>query len=189
MEERLEVLQNHFDRALYTNVCRSLFERDKLPFSMALTSSLMIQRGEMDANEMDLLLTGSKSLTRGSAADCPSWLSLKTWDQLCQLGAEPPFTDIHRSLIRFGEQWQDVADALNPYEKILPENWDAKWKAFQKLLFLRYLAPSKIVRMVFSHILFVLYDNHDAHLFLDDQSGLQKEKSRKDDNDDALMIR
>lgn len=148
VEERLEVLQNHFDRALYTNVCRSLFERDKLPFSMALTSSLMIQRGEMDANEMDLLLTGSKSLTRGLAAECPSWLSLKTWDQLCQLGAEPAFNNIQRSLIQFSDEWQDVADALNPYEKILPEDWDTKWKSFQKLLFLRYLAPSKIVRMV-----------------------------------------
>lgn len=115
---------------------------------MALTSSLMIQRAEMDANEMDLLLTGSKSLTRGMAAECPSWLSLKTWDQLCQLGAESPFIDIHRSLIRLPEEWQMVADALNPYEKPLPEDWDSKWKAFQKLLFLRYLAPSKIVRMV-----------------------------------------
>jgi len=71
--ERLEVLQQHFTYALYCNVCRSLFEKDKLAFSMALTSSLMIQRGEMHPAEMDLFLTGTKSLTQGSVADCPAW--------------------------------------------------------------------------------------------------------------------
>lgn len=148
VEERLEILQNHFDRALYTNVCRSLFEKDKLPFSMALTSSLMIQRGEMSAAEMDLFLTGSKSLTRGLAAECPEWLSMKTWDQISQLAAEPPFIDVNNSIIRFSEEWQTVADAINPYEIPLPEDWMTRWKPFQRLLFLRYLAPSKIVRMV-----------------------------------------
>ncbi|XP_045030294.1 dynein axonemal heavy chain 7 isoform X2 [Daphnia magna] len=148
VEERLDILQNHFDRALYTNVCRSLFEKDKLPFSMALTSSLMIQRGEMSAAEIDLFLTGSKSLTRGVAAECPEWLSLKTWDQICQLSTEPPFIDVNFSLMRQGDHWQSVADAINPYEMELPEDWKMKWKPFQRLLFLRYLAPSKIVRMV-----------------------------------------
>lgn len=124
---------------------------------MALTSSLMIQQGEMDANEMDLLLTGSKSLTRGLAAECPSWLSLKSWDQVCQLSAEPPFTDVHRSFIRLSDEWQEVADALNPYENTLPENWDGKWTPFQKLLLLRYLAPSKIVRMVSTTSLQLLF--------------------------------
>lgn len=148
VEERLEVLQNHFDRALYTNVCRSLFEKDKLPFSMALASSLMIQRGEMSSVEMDLFLTGSKSLTRGNPTECPSWLSLKTWDQICQLAAEPPFIDVNRSLMRESDNWLAVADAINPYEMELPEDWSTKWLPFQRLLFLRYLAPSKIVRMV-----------------------------------------
>ena len=71
--ERLHVLQQHFTYALYCNVCRSLFEKDKLAFSMALTSSLMIQRSEINPAEMDVFLTGTKSLVRGSPADCPSW--------------------------------------------------------------------------------------------------------------------
>jgi dynein heavy chain len=102
----------------------------------------------MSSAEIDLFLTGSKSLTRGIAAECPEWLSLKTWDQICQLAGEPPFIDANRSLMRGSDQWQSVADAINPYEMDLPEDWNKKWKPFQRLLFLRYLAPSKIVRMV-----------------------------------------
>ena len=41
---------------------------------------------------------------------------------------------------------------MNPFESALPDQWDAKWTPFQKLLFLRYLAPSKIVRMVRSFV-------------------------------------
>lgn len=115
---------------------------------MALTSSLMIQQGKMSSAEMDLLLTGSKSLTRGLASECPEWLSLKAWDQICQLAAEHPFTDIHRSLVSHSNDWQSISDALNPYGMTLPDEWSSKLSPFQRLLFLRYLAPSKIVRMV-----------------------------------------
>ena len=155
MEERLNALQTHFDRSLYTNVCRSLFEKDKLPFSMALACSLKMQSGAVSSAEMDLFLTGSKCLPgKGLTSELsqPKWLSVKTWDELCQLGSQEPFTDIHRSIANSPDEWLIVADALNPYEMTLPGGWCSKWTAFQKLLLLRNLAPSKIVRMVRSFV-------------------------------------
>ena len=114
-----------------------------------------MQCGAISAAEMDLFLTGSKSIPgKGLVAELipPKWLSLKTWDELCQLGSQEPFIDIHRSISNSSDDWLTVADALNPYEMNLPDGWSTKWTAFQKLLLLRNLAPSKIVRMVRSFV-------------------------------------
>ena len=77
---------------------------------------------------------------------------MKSWDLISQLAVAEPFSDIQQSFIRLPDEWCRLCDDLNPYESELPGHWECQLTAFQKLLFLRYLTPSKIVRMVRSFV-------------------------------------
>lgn len=62
LARRLDNLRSYFRTSLYNNICRSLFEKDKLLFSFLLTCRLAQFRGELDEQRWRFLLTGGLSL-------------------------------------------------------------------------------------------------------------------------------
>ena len=89
LQERIGNLNNHFTLSIYNNVCRSLFEKDKLLFSLLLCIGVLKGRKEVDDESWRFLLTGGVALDNPHPNPFPSWLSDKSWGEIVRASDLP----------------------------------------------------------------------------------------------------
>ena len=92
LTERLDNLIDFFTYSLYKNICRSLFEKDKLLFSFTLAATIFGYKGTLDPTEYRFLLTGGLGNKAGSENIPCEWLSEKLWLEMMRLSDLPKFS-------------------------------------------------------------------------------------------------
>jgi len=152
LARRLKNLQEHFTYNLYTNVCRSLFEKDKLLFSFILCTSIMIAQKELDKSEYLFFLTGGIGLENKHKNPGQGWLSDKSWDELCRLSDVPKYAGLRESFESNLPTFKAIYDAKDPMTVELPSPWNEKLNQFQKMLLVRVVRPDKVVLMVIEFV-------------------------------------
>jgi len=83
LSRRIESLISHFQYSLYVQICRSLFEKDKLLFSFLMTCHLKAHISKtLDLSQLRFLLTGGISTT-DPPVNPSTWLGFPPdrWDQ------------------------------------------------------------------------------------------------------------
>ena len=83
LAQRMDNLNTYFQYFLYRNVCRSLFEKDKLVFSLLLCQCLLVGYDKLDQTEWRFLLTGGILLGDLEEKNpAPAWLGDKQWENI-----------------------------------------------------------------------------------------------------------
>lgn len=156
LEKRLMFLRETFTYNLYQNVCRSLFEKDKVLYSFVLYSTILIANNEINKEELVFFLTGGIGLANTVKNPAENWLVDKSWDEICRandtLFSFQGFADSFRNNT---SSWQRFYDLMNPQDAPIPQPWEQKLTPFQKLIVMRMIRPDKVTAKVISHILFI----------------------------------
>ncbi|XP_069874839.1 dynein axonemal heavy chain 12 isoform X1 [Dipodomys merriami] len=152
LEKRLRYLNDHFTYNLYCNICRSLFEKDKLLFSFLLCANLLLARKEIEYQELMFLLTGGVSLKSAERNPDPSWLQDKSWEEICRASEFPAFKGLRDHFHEHKDEWREIYDSKEPYNVKLPEPMDKNLNELQKIIILRCLRPDKITPAITNYV-------------------------------------
>ncbi|GCB68504.1 hypothetical protein scyTo_0000891 [Scyliorhinus torazame] len=148
LEKRLRYLNDHFTYNLYSNVCRSLFEKDKLLFSFLLCCNLLLARHEINYHEFMFMLTGGVGLQNKLQNPDPSWLQEKSWDEICRASDLSSLQGLRDHFSKSSREWHKIYESKDPHVVPLPHPWDQKINELQKMIVLRALRPDKVIPAV-----------------------------------------
>ncbi|KAG7262162.1 hypothetical protein CRUP_003824 [Coryphaenoides rupestris] len=145
--EEAEVPDRPLSRTTCTaNVCRSLFEKDKLLFSFLLCSNLLLAKEEIDYGDLMFLLTGGVGLQNTTANPDPSWLQDRSWDEICRASEQPGLQGIKEAFIDNPEDFKSIYDSKEPYSARLPRPWAERLNALQKMILFAASGPTRSSR-------------------------------------------
>ncbi|XP_017770457.1 PREDICTED: dynein heavy chain 3, axonemal-like [Nicrophorus vespilloides] len=148
---RLESLNSYFTNSIYRNVCRSLFEKDKLIFSLVLTVGILKAQDNIDDEVWTFLLTGGVALHNPYPNPAPKWLSDKSWSEMVRASNLPGLEKLHFYVEKDIEEWKKFYDASNPHEIPCPAPFNGLTKLL-RLVAIRCIRPDKVVPAVQSYI-------------------------------------
>ncbi|XP_053705138.1 dynein axonemal heavy chain 12-like isoform X1 [Synchiropus splendidus] len=152
LEERLQILTDYFTYNLYSNVCRSLFEKDKLLFSFLLCCNLLLAKKGIDYGDFMFFLTGGVGLQNTLANPDPSWLQEKSWDEICRASDLPGLQGVKEAFMENAADFRPIYESKDPCNAPVPSPWCTKLNELQQMIIVRCLRPDKIVPAVVKYV-------------------------------------
>lgn len=144
VEKRIDNINDYFTFSLYSNVCRSLFEKDKLLFSFLVCVRILMNDNKINMDEWRFLLAGGSTIPKEIENPAQDWLSDRAWSEILRLPVLPKFASFAEDFKNHIEGFQRMFDSVDPHREPLPEPWNTDLDAFQKLLVLKGLRADKV---------------------------------------------
>lgn len=138
MEQRIENINEYFTFSLYSNVCRSLFEKNKLMFAFLLCTRIMMNENKINMVNIWRFAVGTVSdrlvdmrmfacqaewrylLSGGMPADildnpAADWLSDRAWQDILGLSALEKFSTLAKTFSRNKKGFKNIFESLQPH--------------------------------------------------------------------------
>ena len=146
LDQRLLFLKEYFLYSLYCNICRSLFEKDKLTFSFLLSTRILEFHKELTSEDLRFLLTGGLALDEKlPMKPVCDWLSIKAWGEIFRLSKLAVFKDFYKDFEENLIDWKVIYDDNEPHTKPFPGRFQSGLNSFQRLMIIRSLRPDRVI--------------------------------------------
>nr|XP_034195945.1 dynein heavy chain 1, axonemal-like [Osmia lignaria] len=151
IQERVQNINRNFTFSLFSNVCRSLFERHKLHFAFLVCARIRIHGNLIDHTEWRHFLAGPEPYEEGPNPS-PDWITPRCWKEIQALENLSKFNEFVESFKHAMSQFKAVFDAQEAHLAPFPEPWQTKLDDFQKMLVLKCLRPDKVTNAMQSYL-------------------------------------
>jgi len=145
VDTRIAILNDFFTYSLYTNICRSLFERHKLMFSLLLTIAIQTQDGAIDSREWRFLLAGPTETEIKELNPAPEWVTEKVWIEIVNVSRLEKFKGFDKAFSQNVQHYRSYFENVNAHAFPLDPEFDTALNAFQKLLIVRCIRPDRFM--------------------------------------------
>ena len=113
--KRIENINDYFTFSLYTNVCRSLFEKHKLLFSFLLSVRILMNEEKINMDEWRFLLAGGSTVPRDLPNPAAEWMSDRAWKEVVMLSNLPKFSDFADDFKNQLDGFKRIFDSTEPH--------------------------------------------------------------------------
>jgi dynein heavy chain, axonemal len=145
--ERVAILIDFFTYSLYRNVCRSLFEKDKLLYSFLVCSRLLLEQQKIRLDELKFSLSGVGGVITKPLPKPADWIPDRTWTEVQNASMIPSFSALPDQFKNNNTEWKVIYDSNDPASLPMPGDADS-YTSFQKMAIMRCLRPDKVVPVV-----------------------------------------
>ncbi|KAL6436551.1 hypothetical protein ACFW04_004787 [Cataglyphis niger] len=147
INKRIANITECFTSTLFSNVCRSLFERHKMHFAFLVCARILLDDKRIDSKVWRHFLT-TVTPTRELPNPAPEWITSKCWKEIQALEKLSKFDKFVTSFQFFLIQFKHVFDTQEAHLAPFPEPWNTKLDDFEKLLVLKCLRPDKLINAI-----------------------------------------
>eukprot|EP01041_Mallomonas_annulata_P002945 gene2945-5789_t len=159
--ERLLLLIEDITASMYTNVCRGLFEKDKLLYAFMVAAKIKIASGHVSEFEWKMFLVGAvPDATVMEKYPMPdtarrAGIPEKMWACAVMLEHDlsQHFLGLRLDIVNHPEEWQArfISDTI--HTDTFPGEWEQKLDSFQRLLVIRVFREEKVVFAMREYVL------------------------------------
>jgi dynein heavy chain len=154
LQQRLKLCMDAFMLSLYQNVCRSLFEKDKLMFSFNLCVRVRTGYKMIDPVEWRYLLTGASKKLDTPMPEGAQWLTDGAWNEIQNMDESVPvFEGFMADFVKHIDHYRGYFDSNDPEKMAQMPGWDEKLNSLQKMIILRAIRPDKVMNAVQMYII------------------------------------
>lgn len=148
--ERKKYYIKEFTKLLYEGICRSLFEKDKLLFSMLLCFKIMDEFKLLDQREVRFVMTGGTrvEMSRPNPTGANGWMTDKTWASILQVSEDfECFAGLDTNVEKYLDEWQRIYNQQMPQDEVWPAPFH-ELTLIRRAMFLRVFRSDKVIPVI-----------------------------------------